>query len=330
MGNIEIYRKTLRFSVMRLLVAILGIFIIVALPLATFLVTAGMSEVACAVATFVAFIVGIVVFVLIIRYCGYLFTAAQVAMITEGVSKGTLPDDVYAAGKQAVKRRFVTASVYFALWSITKAITNQITAGLNALGRVADAGNNAGPASTVAGIVSTVISVVLEYLNYCSLGWVFLNANQSPFKSTCDGAVVYFQNWKTLLQNAGKVIGITVVSLVVIGGAFLGLGYLAFGSIPSLTAVLADLDASATLDDGSAVPPGTSLIILCVIVALLLWGGIHSAFVKPFILISVMRRYIEAGLANPPKVDLYGKLAGMSAGFRKALERDKEEAGAAA
>lgn len=330
MGNVEIYRKTLRFSVMRLLVTILGIFIIVALPLATFLVTAGMSEVACAVATFVAFIVGIVVFVLIIRYCGYLFTAAQVAMITEGVSKGTLPDDVYAAGKQAVKRRFVTASVYFALWSITKAITNQITAGLNALGRVADAGNNAGPASTVAGIVSTVISVVLEYLNYCSLGWVFLNAGQSPFKSTCDGAVVYFQNWNTLLQNAGKVIGVTVVSLVVIGGAFFGLGHLAFGSIPSLTAVLADLDASATLDDGSAVPPGTSLIILCVIVALLLWSGIHSAFVKPFILISVMRRYIEAGLANPPKVDLYGKLAGMSAGFRKALERDKEEAGAAA
>ena len=182
----------------------------------------------------------------------------------------------------------------------------------------------------MAGIVSTVISVVLEYLNYCSLGWVFLNANQSPFKSTCDGAVVYFQNWKTLLKNAGKVIGITVVSLVVIGGAFFGLGYLAFGSIPSLTAVLADIDAAATLDDGSAVPPGTSLIILCVIVALLLWSGIHSAFVKPFILISVMRRYIEAGLANPPKVDLYGKLAGMSAGFRKALERDKEEAGAAA
>lgn len=329
MGNGEIYRKTLRFSVMRLLVTILGIFIIVALPLATFLVTAGMSEIACAVGTFVAFIVGIVVFVLIIRYCGYLFTAAQVAMITEGVSKGTLPDDVYAAGKQAVKRRFVTASVYFALWSITKAITTQITAGLNALGRVADAGNNAGPASTVTGIVSTVISVVLEYLNYCSLGWVFLNANQSPFKSTCDGAVVYFQNWKTLLKNAGKVIGITVVSLVVVGGAFFGLGYLVFGSIPSLTAVLADIDAAATLDDGSAVPPGTSLIVLCVIVALLLWGGIHSAFVKPYILISVMRRYIEAGLANPPKVDLYGKLAGMSAGFRKALERDKE-AGAAA
>ena len=330
MGNGEIYRKTLRFSVMRLLVTILGIVIIVALPLATFLVTAGMDEIACIAATGAAFIIGIVIFALIIRYCGYLFTAAQVAMITEGVSKGELPDDVYAAGKQAVKRRFVTASVYFALWSITKAINNQITAGLNALGKVADAGNNAGPASTVAGIVSAVVSVVLEYLNYCSLGWVFLNADQSPFKSTCDGAVVYFQNWKTLLKNAGKVIGITVVSLAVIGGAFFGLGYLVFGSIPALTSILADFDAAATFDDGTAVPPGTSLIVLCVIVALLLWGGIHSAFVKPFILISVMRRYIEAGRANPPKVDLYGKLAGMSAGFRKALERDRQETGTAA
>lgn len=76
-------------------------------------------------------------------------------------------------------------------------------------------------------------------------------------------------------------------------------------------------------------PPGTSLIILCAIVALLLWGGIHSAFVKPLILISVMRRYVEAGSANPPKVDLYGKLAGMSAG-RKGAERDKEDVGVAA
>lgn len=129
-----------------------------------------MSEVACAVATFVAFIVGIAGAVRPHHPLLPVSTAAQVAMITEGVSKGTLPDDVYAAGKQAVKRRFVTASVYFALWSITKAITNQITASLNALGRVADAGSNAGPASTVAGIVSTVISVVLEYQSR-SLGW---------------------------------------------------------------------------------------------------------------------------------------------------------------
>lgn len=330
MKNFEIYRKTLKFSIMRLLVTIIGIFIIVALPLGTFFFTSGMDEAVCALATGVAFIVGLVIFALIIRYCGYLFTAAQVAMITQGVSTGQLPQDVYAAGKQAVKKRFVTASVYFALWSITKAITNEITAGLNAISRVADGGNTAGPASTVAGIVSAVISVVLEYLNYCSLGWVFLNGNQSAFKSTCDGAVVYFQNWKTLLANAGKVIAVTLVSLVVIGGAFFGLGYLVFGSIPSLTAVLADIDAAATLEDGTAVPPGTSLIVMCVLVALFIWGGIHSAFVKPFILISVMRRYIEAGLSNPPKVDLYGKLAGMSKGFRKALEREQKEAGTAA
>ena len=62
-------------------------------------------------------------------------------------------------------------------------------------------------------------------------------------------------------------------------------------------------------------------LILCAIVALVFWGGVHGAFIEPYILVSVMRRYVEAGYANPPKVDLYGKLAGMSKGFQRALEK---------
>ena len=45
---------------------------------------------------------------------------------------------------------------------------------------------------------------------------------------------------------------------------------------------------------------------------------------------SVMRRYIEAGQADAPKVDVYEKLAGMSKGFRKALDRAGEGAPSAA
>ena len=175
-----------------------------------------------------------------------------------------------------------------------------------------------------------IVGVVLEYLNYCSLGWVFLNENQSAFKSTCDGAVIYFQNWKTLMKNSAKVIALTVVSLAIIGGAFFGVAYLVLGGIAPLTSVLADIDAAATFEDGTAVPAGTSLVVLCVVIALLLWGGVHSAFVKPYILVSAMRRYIEAGRANPPKVDVYGKLAGMSKCFRKAEQRALEEGAAVA
>ena len=240
MSNSEIYRRVLRFSVVRFLRTILCTLLLVALPLATFVAlgVAGMDEIVQLAATGAAFI--------------------------------------------------------------------------------------------VASIISTIVSVVLEYLNYCSLGWVFLHREQSAFKSTCDGAVIYFQNWKTLMKNAGKVIAITIISLAIVGGAFFGLFYLVLGGIEPLTSVLADIDATATFEDGTAVPAGTSLIVLCAIIALILWGGIHGAFVKPYLLVSVMRRYIEAGRVSTPQIDVYEKLTGMSRGFRKALDRAQGEAAPAA
>lgn len=332
MGNFEIYRRTLRFSVVQLLRTILCVAILVALPLIAFFATgiAGIDETIKLAATGIAFIVGLIIFYLIAHFGGYLLTAGQIAMITEGVAHGTLPEDVYGEGKRAVKRRFATAGIYYGLLSITRAITNEISSGMNALARSVDGDNENGATSIVAGIISAIVGVVLEYLNYCSLGWVFLHENQSAFKSTCDGAVIYFQSWKVLMKNSAKVIAITLVSLAIIGGAFFGAAYLIFGSIEPLTAILADIDATATFEDGTAVPAGTSLLVLCGIVALVLWGGLHGAFMKPFILVSVMRRYIEAGRASTPHVDVYGKLAGMSKGFKKALDRAERETAPAA
>ena len=111
------------------------------------------------------------------------FTAGQVAMITEGVATGELPEDTYAAGKRAVRNRFATASVYYGLWSVTRAITNEISSGMNALARGIDGDNKEGAASIIAAIISTIVSVVLEYLNYCSLGWVFLHNEQSALRA---------------------------------------------------------------------------------------------------------------------------------------------------
>lgn len=332
MRNSEIYRRTLKFSVMRLVRTVLCLVMLAALPLIAFVATgiAGLDETVQLAATGIAFIVGLIIFYLVAHFGGYLLTAGQVAMITEGVATGELPEDTYAAGKRAVKNRFATASIYYGLLSVTRAITNEISAGMNAIARGIDGDNQDGAASIIAGIISAFVSVVLEYLNYCSLGWVFLHGEQSAFKSTCDGAVIYFQNWKTLMKNSAKVIAITVVSLAIIGGAFFGVAYLTLGSIEPLTSVLSQIDAAAKLEDGTAVPAGTSLIALCAVIALVLWSGIHGAFVKPYILVSVMRRYLEAGLADTPKVDAYEKLAGMSKGFRKALDRAGEEAPSAA
>lgn len=312
---------------MRVLCSIVGIAALIVFPIIGFVALAGLGEVPSVLGALVGLVLGIIALVLIGRFANYLFKAGQIAMITEGVSTGTLPQDAYAAGRQAVKERFATASAFFGLYTITKAITNEITAGVNTLAGVVGgaSGNNA--ASGIAGLVSTVVNIVVEYLNYCSLGWVFYKKDENPFKSTCDGAVIYFQNWKVLLKNAGKVLGITILSLVVVGAVLFGIFYLIFSSILPLVAVMSELDVSLSLEEGE-IPPGTMLIVLSVLVALIFWAALHSAFVGPYILVSVMRRYFEAAWANPPKIDLYGKLCGISKGFCKALDKAELPTGA--
>ena len=125
MKNSEIYRRTLKFSVIRLVRTVLCVILLAVLPLAAFVGTgvAGLDEMIQLAATGVAFIVALIIFYVVAHYGGYLLTAGQVAMITEGVATGELPEDTYTAGKQAVKSRFATASVYYGLWSITRAIT---------------------------------------------------------------------------------------------------------------------------------------------------------------------------------------------------------------
>ena len=87
MKNSEIYSRTLKFSVMRLVRTVLCVVMLAALPLIAFVATglAGLDETAQLAATGVAFIVALIVFYLVAHFGGYLLTAGQVAMITEGV-----------------------------------------------------------------------------------------------------------------------------------------------------------------------------------------------------------------------------------------------------
>ena len=199
---------------------------------------------------------------------------------------------------------------------------------MNALARGIDGDNTTGPASIIASIVSTVVSGCSS-TNYCSLGWVFLHKEQSAFKSTCDGAAIYFQNWKTLTKNSAKVIAITIVSLALIGGAFFGVAYLLLGSIEPLTAVLADIDAAATLEDGAPFPQDVADRAVRRHRADSV-GRPPRRLREAYILVSVMRRYIEAGRTDTPQVDVYEKLFGMSKASKSPRPRAEQEGAASA
>ena len=312
MKNTKIYAKILQFSFWKMLFTLLGVLAMIVLPMIAGALTYKDMTV-FAVAVIAALIAGIVINFLLSRYASYMLTCGQIAMIERGLTTGEMPKDVFKAGKEAVKERFATANVYFVLKGITSSITHEITSVVN---KLTDSKNDA--VSTVTGLISLGIAVILEYVNYCSLAWVFHKKEQNAFKSTCDGAVIYFQNWKTLLANVGKILGITVLSLIVIclplivGGAFVFIG------VEPIALFCEAIDAAFELE------LGTVGMMSAVVIGIMLWSGLHGAFVKPYIMVTVMRGYIAAGDANPPKVDIYGKLSGISQSFKKALGKAQE------
>ena len=318
MTNFQIYRKTLPFAFLRLLFSFLGLLVAVLLPVAAFFITKNMPEKTMVIICGIVTVIGLLGFILLARYLGYLLQAGQIAMITRGVVDGSLPDNVVEEGKAAVKKRFVTANVYFGLQSLIRGITSQITNGVtSATTALGSLGGEDGESvlGAIGGVISAFIAIVLEYVNYCCLGWVFHNSDQNAFKSTCDGAVVYFQNWKVLLKNAGKVFGITLLSLVVIGAPLAYLAYTILNATHGVSSLVAAVAEATQLD------AATSLIVIAVVLGLIAWAIIHSALVKPYILVSVLRKYMEAAEANPPKLDVYGKLCKLSKRFTTAMEK---------
>ena len=315
MKNRQIYAKILTFSFWRVVYSLLGILALIVLPVIAGLLTYSNPSV-FAVAVIVALLAGVVVNFMLGRYASYMITCGQIAMIERGLSTGEMPKDVFKAGKAAVKARFVTANVYFVLKGITGSITREITSVVN---KFTGEGNNKNDTvSTIASLISLGIAVVLEYVNYCSLAWVFHKKEQNAFKSTCDGAVIYFQNWKTLLGNVGKILGITVLSLAVICLPLIVGSVVLFVGVEPIAMVCEAIDAAFELE------LGTVAMMSALVVAIMLWSALHGAFIKPYIMVSVMRGYIAAGDANPPKVDIYGKVADISKSFKKALGKAQE------
>ena len=53
------------------------------------------------------------------------------------------------------------------------------------------------------------------------------------------------------------------------------------------------------------------------IAGLILWGILHSAFVRQFVLVGVLRNYIESGMQDVPSEASFAMLDSKSAKFRK-------------
>lgn len=320
MDNKEIYKKTLTFSLRRFLWDLGSIIVITIFAAAGFFLAEKFAN-----NGLIGLVVGIIIAVIIVaiasHFISYVFKAGQIAMMTKGVTEGSLPEDVYGEGKKIVKERFLTVAAFYAVTGVIKGIFNQLGRAITAVGEAV--GGDSG--STIGSVISGVIQTIVGYLCDCCLGWVFYRKDEKATKATLEGSVLFFKHGKTLLKNLGRVFGISLVSFVCVGGVFFGITYLICMAFPDAFGALAqnisEQIASGKLDIPNWFAEANNLMITVGVVGgIVMWSVIHSVFVRPFILVGVLRNYIESGKEEKFSEEDYKVLDGKSKKFKKLHE----------
>lgn len=317
MDNMAVYKKTLGFSLRRFGWDILSVLILGALCLGGFLAADKMTDKGL-VGLVIGLVIGIIVLVVLLRWVSYKYKAGQIAMMTRGVTEGTLPDDVIGEGKKIVRERFKTVAALFAVTGIIKGIFREIGRGITKVGEAI--GGDTG--STVGSAVSAVIDVIVAYLCDCCLGWVFYREDVKPAKATCEGAVLFFKHWKTLAKNMARVFVFALVSLLLIGGVFFGIAFLVFSRFPAFFEMLSKefIEAGARNDTQVAEflkDPKMLMIAAAALAGVIVWSILHSVFIRPFVLVGVLRNYMASGISDIPEESSFAALDGKSKKFKK-------------
>lgn len=316
MTNKEIYSLTIGFSVRRLLFDILAFVIMAALAVAGFFIAEKTADNGL-IGLGIGAIIGIILLVVMLRYISYTYKAGQIAMMTRAVTTGSLPEDVIGEGKRVVKERFATVALFFAATNVIKGIFQQLGRGLTGLGRAV--GGDSG--ESVASAINSAVQVVVAYLCDCCLGWVFYRKEEGAAKATCEGAVLFFKHGKTLARNLGRVFGMGLASLLVIGGVFSGIFYLIASRFPATFEMLAREIAQIAATEANVpaflTDPSTLTLAAAVLAGVILWDIIHSAFVRPFVLTGVLRNYLESGMEDIPSEASFAMLDSKSDKFAK-------------
>ena len=295
MDNKEIYKKTLTFSLRRFLWDAASLVIIIVVAAAGFFLAEKLASQGL-IGLVVGIVIGIIVVAIASHFVSYVFKAGQIAMMTKAITDGKLPDDVYGEGKKIVKERFLTVAAYYAVTGVIKGIFNEVGRAITAVGQAVGGDNGGAVGSTISGAIQTIVG----YLCDCCLGWVFYKKDEKATKATMEGAVLFFKHGKTLMKNLGRVFGIGILSFVVIGGVFFGVFYLMTLAMPGvfegLAAEFANIAAGGEVEMPEFLTNAQNLMLIAAgIGGVTMWGIIHSVFVRPFVLVGVLRNYIESG-----------------------------------
>lgn len=317
MDNKEIYKKTLTFSIRRLLWDVASFIIITLVSAAGFFLADRMADKGL-IGLGVGVVIGIIIVAIISHFVSYVFKAGQIAMMTKAITDGKLPDDVYGEGKRIVKERFLTVAAYYAVTGVIKGIFQELGRVITKVGE-AIGGENGG---TVGSAISGVVQTIVAYLCDCCLGWVFYRKDEKASRATLEGAVLFFKHGKTLARNLGRIFGMGIVSFVIIGGVFFGISYGVLSLFPGMFDELADEFAKMAAEESNSLlqflsDAGNITLAASGVFGVVMWGILHSVFIRPFVLVGVLRNYIDSGIKDTPNESDFAELDNKSKKFQK-------------
>lgn len=148
------------------------------------------------------------------HYVLYLVNAGHIAVITELIHRGGLPEGVsqFQYGKDRVTVMFKEVS---ALFVVDQLVTGIIRAFNRTVASVADILPIPG-LDGLAKIVNTVIDFSLTYVDETILSYNLSRENENIWESARKGVILYAQNWKAILTTAAASAVVNFVAFVVL------------------------------------------------------------------------------------------------------------------
>ena len=300
----EIYAKTMIFVWMKLLlgvamVIICGILLVILLGIGRMF---GNPSVMLVMVFVWLGCIGFIRF-LVMHYIGYLLKAGHVAVISEIVTTGKVPENQLGYGIQKVKERFLTANVYFVVDKLVSSAVKQLQRGVGVVGNLLDFIPGM---KIIVQIGQLFVNIALDYIDECCLGYTFYKNEDGAFKSAADAVVIYAQNIKKLLAEAAKTTGIVILLML----GIIAVCFAVFGGVAQLARFGAYTEYTR--------------IILFLFACIVAWA-IKLAFIDSYMMVKMMVTYMEVAPTTTITFDLYGKLCKLSSQFKELFNRGQNE-----
>lgn len=147
------------------------------------------------------------------RYVFYMIKAAHVAVMSEVLANGQLPEGTgqLEFGKQKVQERFTEMNVMFVIDELVTGILRAFTGTVYQL----TAWVPSDAVRTLVRIVNRVIMMALNYVDEAVLARSFYTRSESPYANARDGVVLYAMVWKPILMNAIVLMIISYIPFIV-------------------------------------------------------------------------------------------------------------------